>query len=139
MLETLLAIWPVVLIILGLSASWGVAKYRIDKHDQLLQDLLKDFNSRKVETDQAFAHIHSRCANRAVEITSNSKDVEIELSKINTKLDVIQKVVDESKLAILGTKIEYLAQSFEEFKYWFKDLEARTHKLETIIYPIKKD
>lgn len=132
MLETLLQFWPIVLAILGLTASVAVMKYKVDKRDTEISSLINALTTHKESNKEEFKEIHHRCYVRETTLNATLKKFEIELIKITGKLDNLQRIVDDSNLVSLGARLDSMNSSIDDIKKWFEKLEARQSRLETL-------
>ena len=132
MLEDLLNLWPLLVAIAALATTWGVTQFRVNKQSEETKGIIKALGSFKQYSYNKFEGISQHCNVREVTIANTLKDMEIELAKVNTKLDNLQQVVDESNLATLGVHIANLTDTVSEVKAWFQRLEGRINRLETL-------
>lgn len=132
MLATLLSIWPLILFVLGLAASWGVAKYKIDQNSNHIKALLVAFQEHKDYNDKQFRRLDGHCLERERLLSEQFTQIKVEFAKMNAKIDSLTKVVEDNNIAVLSNKIDNLTHTVDEIKVWFQSLEKRVHKLETI-------
>lgn len=132
MLATLLSIWPLILFVLGLAASWGVAKYKIDQNSNHIKALLAAFQEHKDYNDKQFQHVDGHCIERERLLNEQFTQIKVEFATTNSKIDSLMRVVEENNIAVLSNKIDNLTKTVDEIKKWFQSLEKRTHRLETL-------
>lgn len=132
MLATLLSIWPLILFVLGLAASWGVSKYRIDQNSNHIKALLAAFQEHKDYNDKQFQRVDGHCIERERLLSEQFTQIKVEFAMTNAKIDSLMRIVEENNIAVLSNKIDNLTKTVDEIKKWFQSLEKRTHRLETL-------
>lgn len=132
MLATLLSIWPLILFVLGLAASWGVSKYQIDQNSNHIKALLAAFQEHKDYNDKQFQRVDGHCIERERLLSEQFTQIKVEFAMTNAKIDSLMRIVEENNIAVLSNKIDNLTKTVDEIKKWFQSLEKRTHRLETL-------